>query len=202
MKAPRPTGTQGRGTIRTLSRGFRHDLLGALPERLYRAWMAEFRTPIIHSFFCNDPALLRTILQDRPGDFPKSNRMREGLAPLLGNGVFISNGAEWAHQRRIIDPAFEGGRLRELFPAIWNATDAAIARLHPGEIDIEPETSHAAADVIFRALFSLPIEHRIAARVFHAFRAHQEAQPIVNLAALMPLLQNEGATHVNAGEDA
>ena len=187
MKAPRPKGTQGRGTIRTLMRGFRRDLLGALPERLYRAWMAEFRTPIIHSFFCNDPELLKTILQDRPTDFPKSNRMREGLAPLLGNGVFISNGADWAHQRRIIDPAFEGGRLRHSYPAILDAARAAVARMPIGVTDVEPRSAHAAADVIFRALFSLPVEHAIAAQVFEAFRAHQEAQPLVNLAALLPL---------------
>jgi cytochrome P450 len=187
MKAPRPTGTQGRGTIRTLMRGFRRDLLGALPERLYRAWMAEFRTPIIHSFFCNDPALIKAILQDRPANFPKSNRMREGLTPLLGNGVFISNGAEWQHQRRIIDPAFAGGRVRHSYPAILDAARAAVARMPQGVVDIEPQSAHAAADVIFRALFSLPVEHAIAAQVFHAFRAHQEAQPLVNLAALLPL---------------
>ena len=55
------------------------------------------------------------------------------------------------------------------------------------EIDVEPETSHAAADVIFRTLFSVPIENETAAQVFAAFRAHQDAQPIVNLAALVPL---------------
>ncbi|WP_246054841.1 cytochrome P450 [Paracoccus gahaiensis] len=187
MTTPRPQGTQGRGTLRGLIRGFRRDLLSALPERLYGAWMAEFRTPLIHSFFCNDPALLRVILQDRAGDFPKSNRMREGLAPLLGNGVFISNGAEWAHQRRIIDPAFEGGRVRASYPAILDAARAAAARLTPGVHDIEPQSAHAAADVIFRTLFSLPIEHRIASDVFEAFREHQEAQPLVNLAALLPL---------------
>ncbi|MBU3030035.1 cytochrome P450 [Paracoccus marinaquae] len=187
MIPPKPDSAEGRGSVLRLARAFRRDLLSALPARLYRAWMAEFRSPLIHSFVCNDPALVRLILQERPGDFPKSNRLREGLAPLLGNSVFVTNGEEWAHQRRIIDPAFEGGRLREVFPAIWSATEAAVARLRPGEIDIEPEASHAAADVIFRALFSLPIEHEIAARVFRAFRAHQDAQPIVNLAALVPL---------------
>ncbi|WP_246053468.1 cytochrome P450 [Paracoccus hibiscisoli] len=184
---PRPQGSQGRGTLWGLIRGFRRDLLGALPERLYRAWMAEFRNPLIHSFFCNDPALLRLILQDRPQDFPKSNRMREGLAPLLGNGVFISNGADWAQQRRIIDPAFEGGRVRASYPAILDAARAAGLRLQAGVQDIEPQAAHAAADVIFRTLFSLPIEHRIATDVFEAFRDHQAAQPLVNLAALLPL---------------
>ena len=187
MIPPRPTSGDGRSGFIRLARGFRRDLLSALPERLYRGWMAEFRNPLIHSFICNDPALVRLILRERPGDFPKSNRLREGLAPLLGNSIFISNGEEWAHQRRIIDPAFEGGRLRESFGAIWDATEATITRLRPGEVDIEPETSHAAADVIFRALFSLPIEHQIAERVFRAFRAHQAAQPLVNLASVVPL---------------
>ena len=45
----------------------------------------------------------------------------------------------------------------------------------------------AAADVIFRTLFSLPIEDEIAAEVFREFRAYQRAQPVVNLAAFVPL---------------
>lgn len=184
---PRPKGAEGRSTLRGLIRGFRRDLLAALPERLYGAWMAEFKSPLIHSFLCNDPALIRLILQDRPADFPKSSRMREGLAPLLGNGVFISDGADWARQRRIIDPCFQGGRVRDSHAAILGAARAAADRLQPGVQDLEPQAAHAAADVIFRTLFSLPVEHRIAAEVFEAFRDHQAAQPLVNLAALVPL---------------
>jgi hypothetical protein len=40
----------------------------------------------------------------------------------------------------------------------------AVARLEAGEQDIEPVMSHAAADVIFRTLFSIPIEDEIARR--------------------------------------
>lgn len=186
MIPPRPQTTEGRGSVLRFARAFRRDLLSALPERLYRAWMAEFRSPLIHSFVCNDPALIRLILKDRPNDFPKSNRLRAGLAPLLGASVFVTNGPEWAAQRRIIDPAFEGGRLHDTLPAVFDAADALVARLKPGLQDIEPEASFAAADVIFRALFSMPIEHHTAARVFAAFRAHQDAQPVVNWAALLP----------------
>ena len=186
MIPPRPQATEGRGSVLRFARAFRRDLLSALPDRLYRAWMAEFRSPLVHSFLCNDPALIRLILKDRPGEFPKSNRLRAGLAPLLGNSVFVTNGPEWAAQRRIIDPAFDGGRLHETLPAIFEAADAMVARLKPGLQDIEPPASHAAADVIFRALFSMPIEHETATQVFAAFRAHQEAQPVVNLAGLLP----------------
>ena len=188
MIPPKPATSEGRTGLFHYLRHFRRDLLSALPARLYRAWMAEFRSGPIHSFVCNDPDLVSLVLRERPKDFPKSSRLREGLAPLLGRSVFVTNGEEWQRQRRIIDPAFEGGRLREIFPQIWDASLAAANRLPAeGEIDLEPITSHAAADVIFRTLFSIPIEDTTAAQVFSAFRAHQDAQPIVNAAALIPL---------------
>ncbi|SEN28522.1 Cytochrome P450 [Loktanella fryxellensis] len=169
---------------------FRADILSAQPARLYRAWMAEFRTPFFRSYMINDPELVRLVLQDRPDDFPKSDRIGAGLRPLLGNSVFLTNGEVWKRQRRIIDPAFAGGRLRDTYPAIHAAGVAAVARMAPladgTPRDIEPETSHAAADVIFRTLFSLPIEDRLAADVFDAFRTYQRTQPILNLAALIP----------------
>ncbi|MFV0294066.1 MAG: cytochrome P450 [Paracoccus sp. (in: a-proteobacteria)] len=188
MIPPKPAAAEGKLGVLHYIRAFRRDLLSALPARLYRAWMAEFRGGPIHSFVCNDPDLVTLVLRERTNDFPKSNRLREGLAPLLGRSVFVTNGEEWQHQRRIIDPAFEGGRLREIFPHIWDAARNASARLtNVQEIDLEPETSHVAADIIFRTLFSLPIEDETAARVFTAFRAHQDAQPIVNAGALLPL---------------
>lgn len=149
--------------------------------------MAEFRTPLFRSYLCNDPTLVDLVLRQRPDDFPKSNRIRAGLEPLLGNSVFVSNGEVWKRQRRIIDPAFEGGRLREIFPAICAAGQAAVARMPVGRVEIEQQASHAAADVIFRTLFSIPIEHQIASEVFHEFRAYQRSQPILNLAAFLPL---------------
>src|SRR6056297_988955 len=104
---------------------------------------------------------------------------------------FSSPMATWKRQRRIIDPAFEGGRLRDVYPAMLTAGQAAVARLEAqadGQpIEIEAETSHAAADVIFRTLFSIPIEHEVAAQVFDKFREHQRAQPVLNLGALVPL---------------
>ncbi|RYH03168.1 cytochrome P450 [Salipiger sp. IMCC34102] len=169
---------------------FRADILSAQPAKLYRAWMAEFRTPFFRSYMVNDPALVDLVLRERPDDFPKSDRIGAGLRPLLGNSVFLTNGETWKRQRRIIDPAFAGGRLRDVFPAIVDAGDRAVDRLGPlatgAPVDVEPETSHAAADVIFRTLFSLPIEDRVAAEVFDAFRDYQRSQPILNLAAFLP----------------
>lgn len=187
MTPPKPEPRADKVSLFGHLRAFRRDILSAQPARLYRALMAEFRTPFFQSYLCNDPALVRLVLDDRPGDFPKSDRVTEGLRPLLGRSVFVTNGEEWLRQRRIIDPAFEGGRLKAAFPAIWAAAEAAVARMDEGEVEVELASSHAAADVIFRTLFSIPIEDRVAQAVFHEFRAYQRSQPILNLGAFLRL---------------
>ena len=187
---PKPKSRVEKVSLRQYAKLFRADILSAQPARLYRAWMAEFRTPFFRSYLVNDTDLLKTVLKERPDDFPKSGRISGGLRPLLGESVFLTNGETWKRQRRIIDPAFEGGRLRETFSAIWDASEAAVARLaefQGGEVEIEEHTSHAAADVIFRTLFSIPIEHEIASKVFHEFRTYQRTQPILNIAAFIPM---------------
>ncbi|WP_171237530.1 cytochrome P450 [Ruegeria sp. HKCCA5763] len=190
MIPPKPTPRPNKVSLWQYLRLFRKDLLSAQPHRLYRAWMAEFRTPFFRSYMINQPELVDLVLKKRSDDFPKSNRISEGLRPLLGESVFLTNGEAWKRQRRIIDPAFAGGRLKDTFPAMRDASQACAGRLHScagAEIEVEEITSHVAADVIFRTLFSVPIEHETAAKVFQKFRAYQRQQPLLNLAAFVPL---------------
>ena len=191
---PKPPARPDKVSLWRYVKLFRQDILSAQPQRLYRAWMAAFKTPFFRSYMINQPDLVEEVLKKRPDDFPKSGRISEGLRPLLGNSVFLTNGETWKRQRRIIDPSFEGGRLRETWPAMVDAAEACVARLNArveigqgAPIEIEEETSHAAADVIFRTLFSIPIEHEIAREVFTRFRDYQRSQPILNIAAFIPL---------------
>jgi cytochrome P450 len=190
---PKPSARQGKVSLWAYFRLFKKDILSAQPAHLYRAWMAEMRMPFFRSYLCNDPEIVDLVLKKRAVDFPKSERIRVGLKPLLGESVFISNGELWAHQRRIIDPAFEGGRLRTVFPAMWDSGVAAVERMKPladGRlVEIESQTSHVAMDVIFRTLFSVPIENEIANAAFETFRQHQAGQPVANFTAVLPLPQ-------------
>ena len=188
MRPPKPPSRPDRVALWTHFRLIRRDILSAQPERLYRAKMAVFRTPFFRSFLVNDPDLVREILVERPEDFPKSPRVTAGLKPFLGDCIFLSNGTDWEHQRRIVAPAFAQARLPEMLPGILEAGEAACARIAAAEgpVEVEAEMTHLAADVIFRALFSVPIEDRLARAFFAEFRAYQRAQPILGLRALMP----------------
>jgi cytochrome P450 len=178
-----PTAPEGAGGLARwrLARG---NIFAGLKESLYRAMMAELKTPFRNSYFINDPTLVKMALQDRPDDFPKAEAIRNSLYDLLGDGVFVTNGELWKQQRRLIDPAFEGGRLRDTFPAMVAAAEGCAERLAAkadGQpIEIEFEMSFVAADVIFRTLFSEPIESGEALDVFQAFRRYQKAAPILS----------------------
>ena len=63
--------------------------------KLFRAWMAEFKTPFFRSYMVNDPRLIKTVLNERPDDFPKSDRIGAGLRPLLLDSVFLANSDQW-----------------------------------------------------------------------------------------------------------
>ncbi len=165
----------------------RRDFFSSQPDRLYRAWMAQQNAILYQSFLINDPAVIRTILEETPEEFPKSGIIGDTLKPLLGRSVFVTNGTEWSRQRRLIDPAFEGGRLREVFPAMQAAGEAAIDRLSQttNPVEVEAQTAHLTADVIFRTLFSIPITDSDATDVYEAFRDYQRTQPVLSPISLL-----------------
>ena len=67
------------------------------------------------------------------------------------------------------------------------AIEAAVKRIKPGIIEVEELASFEAADVIFRTLFAVPIEDKIANDIFREFQRYQRQQPILNIAAFVPL---------------
>ena len=95
MLPPKPISPKDKVSLWQYMKAFKQDILSAQPERLYRAWMAEFKTPFFRSYLVNQPELIQLILKERPDDFPKSDRVGEGLRPLLGESVFLTNGEDW-----------------------------------------------------------------------------------------------------------
>lgn len=186
---PKPKARADKVSILNHIRLFRKDIFASQPAKLYRAWMAEYRLPFYKSYFINDPALVDHVLNKDPNNFPKSEIIKGALYSLLGDSVFVTNGEVWERQRRIIDPAFEGGRLRDVFPDMLEAGHAAVARLNPhtdgSPVEMEAQGSQIAADIIFRTLFSIPITDEVAKQVFEKFRDYQRTQPLLNIASFL-----------------
>jgi len=184
---PMPASRPEKASLWARVRLFRTDMFRSQPARLYRAKMAEMSGLGTGSYFLNTPELAEQALVTRPDAFPKADLIGNILRPLLGRSVFVTNGDEWARQRRLIDPAFANAGVRQAFPAMQAAGEAAVQRWPTGRGEIEFQTAHLAADVIFRTLFSVPITETTAAAVFKAFRAYQRAQPLLSPLDLLKL---------------
>ncbi len=144
------------------------------------------------TYSIRDPAVARELLVGRAADFPKSRIMYAMLSPLVGNSVFVSNGEVWRKQRQIMDRAFETGRLREAFPKMLEASESLVCRLEgPARegavVAIESEATHAAADIIFRTIFSEPIDGESAEELFRAFSGFQRLAYVHGIASLTGL---------------
>ena len=139
---PKPKAREDRVSLWRYGRLFRRDILSAQPARLYRAWMAEFRTPFFRSYLLNQPDLVKTVLKDRPRDFPKSDRIGEGLRPLLGESVFLTNGAVWERQRRIIARPPACGDQRRTVPAPGEGRGPAVIPQTAAEGQARPLAEH------------------------------------------------------------
>ncbi|MBL4872383.1 MAG: cytochrome P450 [Rhodobacteraceae bacterium] len=188
--APKPASRlEGIGVIARIAL-FRSDMFSSQPARLYRAWMAQIRVPFYRSFLVNEPALVRRVLNDEAGAFPKSAVLSDTLRPLLGESIFATNAAQWRAQRDIINPAFKGCP-QQAFSCMSAAGDAAVKRLiedSDGQpVEMEFVTSFLAADIIFRTLFSVPLSAETAAIVFTSFREYQKTQPLWSIPALLRL---------------
>ncbi|ESR25697.1 cytochrome P450 [Lutibaculum baratangense] len=146
--------------------------------------VSRHRIPSVRSlkkrfmFTVRDPAVIREILVRRPKDFPKGELMHKMLGKLTGYSIFVSNGAAWERQRRIVDQAFTHAGVRDVFPLMRDASDACLARLKAqaaggGPVSIDAEMTHYAGDVIFRTIYSEPMGGEAAGRIFSAFEVFQ-----------------------------
>lgn len=57
------------------------------------------------------PEYIKHVLQDNHANYRKGERYRTVLEPLMGNGLFTSEGAFWLRQRRIAQGAFQRSHL-------------------------------------------------------------------------------------------
>jgi cytochrome P450 len=166
----------------------RHSWMDTLYERSYSMQMGEVHLPGMDMYMVNEPQLVRQVLQEQATDFPKSPLLGEALQPLLGESIFTTNGELWKRQRQMMDPAFAQARLNVAFPRMREGTQALLQRLERLEDgathEMEVEMTHVTADIIFRTIFSVPMEGPDAHRVFEAFARYQELAPRLMLPSL------------------
>lgn len=153
--------------IITNIRAFRnHRFLELLSSRFREAgptW--EVRGFHRRSVFTADPENVKALLSLRFKDFTLGGRQRI-MGPLLGQGVFASDGEEWAASRALLRPNFAREQVADL--GLIEAHVARLFRLLPGDgaatVDLQPLFHRFTLDSATDFLFGKPTSTLIDAR--------------------------------------
>jgi cytochrome P450 len=129
-------------------------------------------------FVCNSPKTVEQAFIAQHESFNrKSPQMRHGLAPLLGDGLFISDGDTWRHRRRIVAPIVHVSHLPLFAPLIVEAAtetaDRWAAMREGRPINALAEMAALAAEIICRAVFGRQLGAAHAAEIVSAFSDYQ-----------------------------
>jgi cytochrome P450 len=194
--------------LKRFSRGL-GSWFGLLNEWDFRIGIGSTNVLGLEMVLVNRPALVRQVLVDEAEAFPKHPYTQWILEPLIGQGLFAVNGAEWQRQRRLVDQALQVTQLRRVFPLMQGAVQAMLERIEsqgaapsprrapglgtgqPGQgkasqgkeadlcFDAQEAMSLVTADVIVRTILSRPLDPREARTIFAAFARYQRRASLV-----------------------
>ncbi|KAJ7296578.1 hypothetical protein O6H91_14G074900 [Diphasiastrum complanatum] len=175
----------------------------------YTRWSKIYGETLIYTFgsevrlTITDPELMKEILSDKFGHFPKVPAS-PAVRDLFGDGLVTSSGEKWAYQRRILNSGFYVDKLKameekiaELATKMCHDWESRIVEAnHPKgvEIDVLKEYLNLTADVIAHTAFG--INYEAAKTVFklqyHQVEMAEEARKSIRLPgqSLLPTTKN------------
>jgi cytochrome P450 len=120
--------------------------------------VARYRVATVTFYQVNHPDGVRRVLQENNRNYGKGKMTRGVLGPLLGEGLFISEGETWLRQRRLMQPSSTAGaspprgtddRRDPRHARPWEQSVSAGTPL-----DVSAEMARLTLDVATEALFS------------------------------------------------
>jgi cytochrome P450 len=167
----------------------RRNFLTIWTEKAFEYQLMSVRLLTKQIWICNSPDTVRRAFITRHASFErKSPQMRAALRPLLGDGLFVSDGETWRRRRRAVTPVVHANRLPLFAPIFVEAALEAEERWkRQGQIDALGEMARLTAEVICRALFGKTLGRSRASQIVEGFSAYQRRVGQIDLFSLLGL---------------
>ena len=169
----------------------RRNFLEMWEEEAFDSEFSASRLFMRRVFLCNSPESVQFAFSLKNTSFErKSSQMRYALQPLIGDGLFISDGQTWRKRRRIVAPIIHVSRLPEFAPVMVE-TAAEMrdrwGRLQPSSIDALAEMAHLTAEIISRTIFGRQLGREHAHEIVDGFSDYQRVIDQIDLVSLLGL---------------
>ena len=170
----------------------RRNFLAVFEEKCFEYQTFSTRMLSRRVFVCNSPDTVAQAFIAMHDSFErKTPQMRHALTPLLGDGLFISDGDTWRQRRRIVAPIVHASRM-SLFAPTMVAAAAELAKRWSGlpqsaPVDALREMATLTAQIICRAVFGPRLGHEHATEIVAAFSEYQRLVGQLDLLYLLGL---------------
>jgi cytochrome P450 len=169
----------------------RRNFLAMWEESVFETDFAETRILMRPCFVCNSPDSVQFAFSLKNSSFErKSPQMRHALEPLLGDGLFVSDGDTWRARRRIVAPIVHIARLAAYAPhMVESATEFRDrwAQQDGTAIDVLSECAELTAEVLCRTLFGRQLGKHYARQIVDGFSQYQREIDQIDLMAMLGL---------------
>jgi cytochrome P450 len=124
------------------------------------------------------------VFEDRAANYWQRTSVLRKTAPIVGDGLFLSDGGAWLRQRRMLAPRFAPDQVGSLAALMTRAIGQRLERwtsaADAGQaVDVAPEMWQMAGTIIVRAMFGATISDEVCAKFIRAADvavAHVERQ--------------------------
>jgi len=179
------------GPLDTL-KAVRRDLLSIWPEQSFSQKFSSTKILNRWIFIASSPETVKHVLVTHNSKYEKKSLlMRKALEPLLGNGLFISDGATWHKHRAIENPLFSSEQVAKYAEIMVKTTEERVHQwtaIPAGTtLDVLPQMGQLTAEIICRSLFGNHLGAEQAAQVVQSFAEYQAAIEQMDIATFFAL---------------
>lgn len=171
----------------------RRNVIGAFREADFSTRTSGTRMFRRHVHVVNHPRAVRQTLVEQADIFePKSPQQRHALSPLLGDGLFVSDGGTWRERRQAVANIVHGTNANGFVPIMQEVARQWLndwhARPDPGKpLDVLSEMGELTAEIISRSIFGRALGRVYTNEIVTAFAKYQRRVDILDLPSLLGL---------------
>ncbi|MGH7092228.1 MAG: cytochrome P450 [Stellaceae bacterium] len=170
----------------------RRNLIAVFEDAAYEQQFFSAKLLTRRIFFCNSPDTVAHAFIALHDSFQrKTPQMRHALDPLLGDGLFISDGETWRQRRAIVAPIVHVSRLDQFAPVMVQAAVETVERWLDkpagSSLDVLREMGTLTAEIICRTIFGPRLGSEHATEIVASFAEYQAQIGQIDLAYMLGL---------------